>query len=199
MALGILEQRASAADASYIRTASEKAEQIAGLVGELLSFSKASFGASTIQLRAVRVADVVAEAVRREKTDGVDIRGEIPDDIHVTAEPDLLIRALANLLRNAIRHAAASGPIEISATRDGEDVTLSVADHGPGVPDEELPKIFDAFYRVDSSRTRDTGGAGLGLAIVKTCIDSCSGTVAARNREPHGLEMQIRLHAGSAG
>ncbi len=197
MALGILEQRAAEGDASHVRAATEKAEQIAGLVGELLSFSKASFGASSIQLRAVPVREAADEAIRREKTDGAEIRVEIPDDLSVSAEPDLLIRALANLLRNAIRHAAASGPIELRATRDGDEVTISIADQGPGVPVEELPKIFDAFYRVDSSRTRDTGGTGLGLAIVKTCIDSCSGTVTARNREPHGLEMQIRLHAAA--
>ncbi len=198
MALGILEQRAAQDEMSYVRAASEKAEQIAGLVGELLSFSKASFGAASIQLRKVRLAEIASEAIRREKTDAVEIIVDIADDLTVSAEPDLLIRALANLLRNAIRHAAASGPIELRAARDGEDVTISIADHGPGVPEEELPKIFDAFYRVDSSRARDTGGTGLGLAIVKTCIDSCSGTVTARNREPHGLEMQIRLHAVSA-
>ena len=197
MALGILEQRASASEMSYVRAASEKAEQIAGLVGELLSFSKASFGAAAIQLREVRVAEVVAEAVRREKTESAEIIVDVAEGLSVSAEPDLLIRALANLLRNAIRHAGASGPVEVSAMRDGGEIIISVADHGPGVPEEELPKIFDAFYRVDSSRTRDTGGTGLGLAIVKTCIDSCSGTVTARNREPHGLEMRIRLHAGS--
>ena len=197
MSLGILEQRATEADASYIRTASEKAEQIAGLVGELLSFSKASFGASSIQLRAVRVRDVTDEAIRREKTEAAEITAHVPDDLYVSAEPDLLIRAIANLLRNSIRHAGTSQPVEIRATRAGDDVTISIADQGPGVPEDELPKIFDAFYRVDSSRTRDTGGTGLGLAIVKTCIDSCSGTVTARNRDPHGLEMQIRLHAAT--
>ena len=195
MALGILEQRAAASDMNYVRAASEKAEQIAVLVGELLSFSKASFGASAIQLREVKVADVAKEALRREKTEGAEIIVDVPDDLLVTAEPDLIIRALANLLRNAIRHAASSGPIELRAVRDGSEVVISVADRGPGVPADELPKIFDAFYRVDSSRTRDTGGTGLGLAIVKTCADSCSGTVTARNREPHGLEMQIRLLA----
>ena len=199
MSLGILEQRASESEMSYVRAATEKAEQIAGLVGELLSFSKASFGASSIQLRPLRVREVADEAILREKTDGAEIRVDIPDDLCVSAEPDLLIRALSNLLRNSIRHAAASGPIEFRATRDGDEVTISIADQGPGVPDEELPKIFDAFYRVDSSRTRDTGGTGLGLAIVKTCIDSCSGTVTARNRQPHGLEMQIRLHAERDG
>ncbi len=68
-------------------------------------------------------------------------------------------------------------------------MAVRVADSGPGVPEEELPKIFDAFYRVDTSRTRETGGVGLGLSIVKMCVESCGGTVAARNRPGGGLEV----------
>ncbi|MEA3211976.1 MAG: hypothetical protein QOE70_5033 [Chthoniobacter sp.] len=195
MALGILEQRAPADQSGYVRSAADKAEQIAALVGELLSFSKASFGATAIQLQPVKVPDAVEEAVRRERTDGMDLRLDIPDDLVVTGNSDLLIRALANLLRNAIQHAGAAGPITIQAARDGDEITISVADSGPGVPEAELPKIFDAFYRLDASRTRDTGGVGLGLAIVKTCLDSCCGTVNARNRQPHGLEVLLHLPA----
>jgi two-component system sensor histidine kinase CpxA len=197
MALGILEQRATPDQAAYVKSAREKAEQIAALVGELLSFSKASFGASAVSLRAVSIAEVAAEAVRRERVEGSEIRVEVADDLLVSAEPDLLTRALANVLRNAIRHAGDSGPITLTASRSGEEIAIAVADSGPGVPEDELPRIFDAFYRLDASRTRDTGGTGLGLAIVKTCVESCCGTVTARNREPHGLEVQITLLAAA--
>ena len=117
------------------------------------------------------------------------------------------MRAFSNLIRNAVQHAGASGPITIRATRNSaaansdagdedekEQVTVIVADQGPGVPPEELSKIFDAFYRLDTSRARATGGTGLGLAIVKTCIESCCGTVSARNRQPSGLEVHVTLH-----
>jgi two-component system sensor histidine kinase CpxA len=194
MALGILEQRAPAGEEAAVRAAAERAEQIAALVGELLSFSKAAFGAAAVPLQPVELADVVTEAVRREKTDSAEIRVDLLLDVRVSGNPDLLVRALANLLRNAIQHTTV-GPITIHAARDGEAIVVTVADSGPGVPEAELPKIFDAFYRVDASRSRDTGGAGLGLAIVKTCVESCGGTVSARNREPQGLEVQIRLHA----
>ena len=197
MALGILEQRTPAGQESHVRAAAERAGQIAALVGELLSFSKASFGATTT-LQPVNVRDSATEAVRREVTDGTDVRVDVPADLSVAANADLLTRALANLLRNALQHAPAAGPIMISATHDADEATIAVADSGPGVPDEELPKIFDAFYRVDASRSRDTGGAGLGLAIVKTCIDSCCGAVTARNRAPRGLEVSIRLKVAAA-
>jgi two-component system sensor histidine kinase CpxA len=68
-----------------------------------------------------------------------------------------------------------------------------VTDSGPGVPEAELARIFDPFYRVDTSRDRATGGTGLGLAIVKTCVEACGGAVSGRNRQPSGLEVTIRL------
>jgi len=113
----------------------------------------------------------------------------------VSADPELLIRALSNLLRNAIRYGGEAGPIEVSATRRQEDIAITISDCGPGVPDAELPKIFDAFYRVDASRNRQTGGSGLGLAIVRTCIDSCNGSITAANRVPHGLVVSVHLPA----
>lgn len=197
MALGILEERAGAGQQGYVKSASEKAAQIAALVNDLLAFSKASLGASTVRLQPVNLHKVAEEAIRREAAEGVEIQLQVPAEFSVMADSELLIRALSNLLRNAIRYAREAGPITISAAKHGHEITSSVADSGPGVPVEELAKIFDAFYRVDSARTRETGGVGLGLTIVKTCVESCGGTVAAQNRSPAGLEVLVRLPAAS--
>ena len=70
---------------------------------------------------------------------------------------------------------------------------MTVTDSGPGVPEESLEKIFDPFYRIESSRSRETGGTGLGLAIVKTCVEACQGTVLARNSKPSGLQVEVTL------
>jgi two-component system sensor histidine kinase CpxA len=198
LALGVLEQRVQGSDAAFVKSASEKAEQISTLVGELLSFSKASYGAQAVRLRPIKVRDAAEDAVRREKTEEAEVQIEVPSDLQVSADPDLLVRALANLLRNAIRHAGQAGPIVIRADRSGGEVAISVADAGPGVPEAELLRIFDAFYRLDTARTRETGGTGLGLAIVKACIDSCCGSVTARNRDPRGLEVLIHLPIADA-
>jgi two-component system sensor histidine kinase CpxA len=97
-------------------------------------------------------------------------------------------------VRNAIRHS--TGALEINAhPAAGGEILLTIADSGPGVPDETLQRIFEPFYRVDPSRTRDTGGVGLGLAIVKTCVEACSGHISCRNRPQGGLEVSIRLEA----
>jgi len=192
-ALGILEQRADAKDQPYVKDLQEEAEHMSQLVGELLSFSRASMNQSRVELAPTPLAEVVAGAVRREQVEGVEIRSDVPADLKAQANAELLQRAVANLLRNAIRHAGAAGPIVVSARTDRDDVVLAVTDHGPGVPPESLPKLFDPFYRVDESRTRDTGGVGLGLTIVKTCIESCGGTVSATNRPEGGLCVELRL------
>lgn len=193
MALGILEQRASDGEKPYVKSASEKAGQIATLVGELLSFSKASFGAAAVHVQPINVREAADEAIRRESADGAKLRLAIPDELSVAADRDLLVRALANLLRNAMRHAGPDADISITAAREDGDVIITFEDDGPGVPEQELPRIFDAFYRVDTTRPRDTGGTGLGLTIVKACIESCSGSVVARNCEPQGLQVLVRL------
>ncbi len=201
LTLGIMEQRAGDdAQRRYAQTAMEKAAQIAALVDQLLAFSRASLGGSGVRLQAVDLRAAAESAVRHE-TSGAgaaappDIRLEIPAGLTAHADPELVVRALGNLLRNAVCYGGAAGWITIRADRAAGDVTLSVADQGPGVPPDELPKIFDAFYRVDPSRTRDTGGVGLGLSIVKLCVEACGGTVVAHNRPAGGLEVTMDLPA----
>jgi len=192
VALGILE---SQVDAAVLEDLREEVQQISGLVNELLSFSKASLAAGRIKLESVSLRDMVARAIARENLPAEYVHSEIAGDLLVKAEPDLLCRALANILRNAVKYAGEAGPIEAIAQRIGADVILTVSDSGPGVPPEALAQIFDPFYRVDVSRARETGGTGLGLAIVKTCVESCGGRVSCHNREPHGLGVVITLPA----
>jgi two-component system sensor histidine kinase CpxA len=194
VALGILEQRADEKQKIYLNDLREEVEQMTNLVNELLSFSKASLGGAALKLKPVLLRTVVEKAVTRECA-GSEIKVEVPEDLQVMAEPELLLRAIGNILRNAMRYAAAAGPITISAVRDGSQVNLSIEDCGPGIPETALAQVFDPFYRVDTSRDRETGGVGLGLSIVKTCIESCGGTVRCENREPNGLRVVAQLPA----
>jgi two-component system sensor histidine kinase CpxA len=195
MALGILEQRADEKQKAYVNDVREELQHISGLVNELLSFSKAGMRPRAASLQAVSVAEIAQRIAEREGKGGGRIVVDVNGDIKALAEPELLSRALANLVRNALRYAGDAGPMRISATRENINVVISVCDDGPGVPDEALQKIFDPFYRVEESRSRETGGVGLGLAIVKTCVEACDGTVAAQNRTPRGLEIRITLRA----
>ena len=197
MTLGIIEQRATdERQQTYARTAMEKADQMARLVDELLVFSRASLEASAVQPQPVNVLAAAREAVARETADGGNVHLEIPPDLRVLADPAGLTRALANLLRNALRYAGREpGMVSVHAAADPRDlgVSIRVADRGPGVPAAELSKIFEAFYRVDTARTRETGGVGLGLSIVKNSVEAVGGTVSAQNRPGGGLEVTLRL------
>ncbi len=197
VSLGILDQRAGDEHKDYVARAEDEAAHIANLVNELLSFSKASLIAPAAQLRHVNVREVVERAVHREAPGDGQVKLEISTELVVKADPELLTRALSNLLRNAVRYAGEAGPITVSAQREQDEVKITVADRGPGVPASDLPRLFDPFYRADASRDRETGGVGLGLAIVKTCIESCGGAVACRNLEPAGLEVTIRLQTST--
>ena len=94
-----------------------------------------------------------------------------------------------------MRYAGQAGPITVAAASRDNQVIITVSDQGTGVPEADMARIFDPFFRGDASRSRDTGGIGLGLAIVRSCVEACQGTVTARNRQPTGLEVEMVLRA----
>jgi len=192
LSLGILEHRSTETMQPYVSTIDEEVQHMSSLVNELLSFSKASLGASAA-LEPVNLAETVSRAVERERTDGAAIQVDVPASLSVTAQPDYLFRSVSNVLRNAIRYAGADGPIEISARQVETQAVISVADHGPGVPPAELEEILKPFYRPEGARQRETGGVGLGLAIVRSCMEACGGTVTCRNRSPKGFLVELRI------
>jgi len=118
---------------------------------------------------------------------------KIPDGLIVWSDPTLLGRAIGNLVRNASIHAGPRPKVIIAAEEDARAVHITVSDNGPGVPPEELARIFEPFYRIDRSRSRDTGGSGLGLAIVRTAIEACGGETSASLPEIGGFAVKITL------
>ena len=193
MALGILESRAPEGDRERLLDVREEVDHVAGLVNELLSFSRAALNSGKIQLAPVAIRPLLEKVAHRESVEGVKLDLECPDDLQAQGDSDLLERALGNLLRNAIRYAGQAGPITVRGAERENEVQIEVADRGPGVPEAVLPELFDPFFRVDTSRTRETGGVGLGLTIARTCIEACNGTIAARNLTPSGLFVKISL------
>ena len=96
-------------------------------------------------------------------------------------------------MRSRDRYAGPQPHVTISARRHEGEVLLTIADNGLGVPPEALASLFDPFFRLESARDRESGGTGLGLAIVRTCLESCGGSVIARNGDRGGLEIEFRL------
>jgi two-component system phosphate regulon sensor histidine kinase PhoR len=114
---------------------------------------------------------------------------------HFTADPAKLRDALRNLIVNAVQYGPVDSTIQVDVERNGSGVAIAVSDEGNGIPEDDLPRIFERFYRVDRSRARDPGGTGLGLAIVKHLVELHHGSVTAENRSPKGARVTIRLPA----
>lgn len=118
---------------------------------------------------------------------------ELEDGVTVDTDSERLMRAVNNLLVNAIKHAGSSGEIRLVLKEVRDGVEIEVADNGPGIPEEDLDHIFERFYRADSSRYRETGGAGLGLAIAREAVRSIGGRIAVRNNDGAGCTFTITL------
>ncbi|HEY6213229.1 MAG TPA: ATP-binding protein [Vicinamibacterales bacterium] len=138
------------------------------------------------------VADLAPDARQRRQRIDVQVA---PGAESVRADPPKLQDVLRNLVSNAITYAPEDTTITLAASRVDGSIELSVADEGPGIPDADLTRVFERFYRVDKSRARDPGGTGLGLAIVKHLIELHGGSVRAENREQSGARFVVTLLA----
>ncbi len=125
----------------------------------------------------------------------IDVRA--PEPAVVLGDPHQLRQVLGNLLRNALVHTPAGTPIEVTVARKGDDITLEVRDHGPGLPTTDSKELFERFWRAEKGRTRGRAGAGLGLAIVSGIVAAHNGSVSARNAPGGGADFVVELPVGS--
>jgi signal transduction histidine kinase len=175
-----------------------EAARLRRLVDQLRQVSLFEVGAekldySRLQLRSV-VADtleVLAPALERKR---VTVRNEISEELpDVNADSDRLIEILLNLFDNAMRHTPEDGQIRVNAIQDGRFVRISISDTGTGIRADDREHIFDRFYRVDASRSKETGGTGLGLSIVRALVEAHGGTIQAESSPDGGAEFTFTL------
>jgi two-component system sensor histidine kinase KdpD len=184
----------------------EEADRLNGLVADLLDLSRLSAGALPLRIELDAVDDLVATTLDqlRGRSVGRTIRVARLDH-DVSEEPILFARfdlaqsqrALVNLLENAIKYGPPDEPIELWIARIGDRVRLTVADRGPGIPEEEAALIFEPFYRPKGARP-DVGGAGLGLAIARRIAEAQGGSLTYATRSGGGSEFRFELPAGTA-
>lgn len=190
--LGVMERAIPESQRERLAAVEEEAGELAQLIEEVLAFSRA--GAGRPQLQSVALEPLVGVAVSRE-AESLDVITDLEPALVVLADPRLLSRAFANVIRNARIHAGSGGRIEIQGSYLGGRILVRVRDFGPGVPEIDLPRLFEPFYRPDRSRARETGGSGLGLAIVRSSVEACGGKVSATNL-PDGFEVRFELPVG---
>ena len=179
----------------YCDTIADEADHMNKLVMQLLSLSRLELGAEQTYTEDVDLHALCAEAVRKTAV-LCESRGLTVDytDTHVTVrtDGDLLDQVLMNYLSNAIRYTVDGGQIRISAARTDSRTRLTVFNQGDGLPEEELPKIWEKFYRTDRARTRAAGGTGIGLSLVRAIADTLHGSCGAEN-VPGGIEFWFEL------
>jgi len=190
--LGVMEHGLSPAQKDRLDSIDEDVTELADLISEILTFTKASTAPNAVTPESIDLLQLVKEELERE-CPGHDVEWRVPDGIQVTADRRLLSRAVANVMRNAHRHAGKDCALHIVARMVGDEVELMIADDGPGVGPGVVGRLFEPFFRPDEARNREAGGAGLGMAIVHTAIEACGGSVSARRVDPQGLAIIILL------
>ncbi|MFT3774852.1 MAG: HAMP domain-containing sensor histidine kinase [Minicystis sp.] len=199
----------------FVETIRTKSEQLLGLIMSLLDLSKLENGTMPVRVSRLSIGAVLEEAVSTllptATKKGVGIELDVPDLPAVLGDADRLRQVFINLTDNAVKFTPVGGSVRLSArlTVDRAHVEpglvlvaplrpvieVRVADTGIGIAEEEREKVFDPFYQIDQSSTREHGGAGLGLAIVKRLVEAHQGAIWVEANEPHGAVFVVTLPA----
>ena len=184
----------------FLATIAKHVDQLTNLVSDLLELSRLESRAGLPRLTRVEIAGTLVKVVdfmrpaaeKRRQALELSVNGGLPG---VAGDPDYLERAVSNLIDNAIKYTPEGGKVRVSARAAGDEVVIEVVDSGIGIPPEDLPRIFERFYRVDKSRSREMGGTGLGLSIVKHVVQVHGGVVDVESEVGKGSTFRVRLPA----
>ncbi len=169
------------ADKATFESLGEEAERLVRLAASLDALAEGDSAQGPPRLVELDVAAAIRSAVELAGPSlgraSLSLHLDLPDQLDARADPDALAQVLANLLQNAARYTSPGERVAISAERRSEDVLVTVSNTGVDIPPDDLPHVFERFYRVDKSRDRALGGAGIGLTIVRQMIESAGGRV----------------------
>ena len=168
------------------------------LVTDLQELAQAEAGQLRLELQPLALGGVIDQAVGmlRPQADakGLHLEARVPPDLPlVNADPQRLGQILRNLLNNSVAHTPPGGTITVTASANHQEAAISICDTGQGISAEDLPHVFDRFYRADRSRARQTGGAGLGLAIVKQLVIALGGSIKVESEVGRGTTFTFTL------
>jgi two-component system sensor histidine kinase CpxA len=180
-----------------------EAERLDTLIGQMLQLSQLRAAEPARTREPVELTTLLGEVVddARLEAGATDKKVDWTPGANVVVEGDhrLLRSAIENVLRNAVRFTAPGTAVTTNLTHDESRARISIEDSGPGVPEHEVARIFEPFYRVAEARDRDTGGTGLGLAITARIVDLHGGRILARNAATGGLRVEIEVPLGRSG
>jgi two-component system phosphate regulon sensor histidine kinase PhoR len=191
----------------FLQSIAEQAERLHNLILDLLSLARIESETEAFVMQGLSIPRVVTACLERHRTvaegknqalEAVpttpDARGGV-GPVQAWADDEAVRQILDNLVDNALKYTPSGGTVRVRWGQDGDQVFLQVEDTGIGIPEAELPRIFERFYRVDKARSRELGGTGLGLSIVKHLAQAMQGSVSARSKVGEGSTFTVRLPA----
>ena len=190
-------------DADAIHSLNEEVALLSRLVNELQELSLAEAGELKLTCHPVNIDEIINKAVgaiqAQATAKGVSVSIDLPPKLPlVNIDSQRISQVLCNLIDNAVAHTPKGGNVTVSAKEKGDWAEITVADTGEGIPAEDLPNIFERFYRVDKSRARTTGGSGLGLTIAKRLVEAHGGKIEAQSKPGKGSRFTFTLPIASS-
>jgi signal transduction histidine kinase len=181
----------------YLKIILEETTRLSNLIKELFELAKFDENSFIIQKQQIELREFLSKIEQKllpafhEKN--ISLHVSCPDEVFLMADPVRLEQIFLNLLDNALKYSQSGSKTNLSVEKKGLNLIITVSDNGKGIPKEDIPHIFDRFYRVDKSRTRALGGSGLGLSIVKELVQAHNGTISVQSEENVGTEFEIIL------
>jgi two-component system phosphate regulon sensor histidine kinase PhoR len=183
----------------FLQLMQNQAERMKRLIDDLLSLSRIEMNAHQRPSDKVDLAQVtrhVADTLSGLAKDaGVEVAIEIDGPLNVRGDWDELVQVVQNLIENALKYAASGKRVEITGSRDGADIELSIRDFGPGIDEEHIPRLTERFYRINAQESRQRGGTGLGLAIVKHILNRHQARLKISSQRGQGSTFTVRIPA----
>ena len=184
----------------WLENTGAEAQRMKDLVEKLLFLARSDSGRMPLMRSSVSLSDTVWSCLLPYETiafeAGITLNSDVADGVVLVGDANQLKQLVLILLDNACKYTPAGGVIGVRLTRTGDRAQLTVHNTGPAIPAEDLPHLFERFYRSDKARTRDTGGYGLGLSIAKMLVESHQGKIAVESSEEHGTTFTVTLPVG---
>ena len=186
----------------FVTDIGSEAERLSRITEDLLRLTRLDSNQMD-QPEVVEVVPVLEQVMRmmsllaQEKD--TELTCQAAEDCRVLATRGEVHQVIYNLVDNAVKYSGSHGQVHVTLAREAGQVVLTVADNGPGIPEEDLPRVFERFYRVDKARSRAAGGTGLGLPIVQDTVMKRGGTVSAANRPEGGAVFTVRWPQAEGG